>query len=65
MKRDDLLRRVARAARRLERQGANHEVWICGPVNMTAPRHREINEMTAIGICRTLEKALGKGWWRE
>jgi hypothetical protein len=62
MKRDELLRRVARVARRrgavwrLERQGANHEVWICGPVNVTVPRPREINEMTAIGICRTLEK---------
>ncbi len=49
---------------KLDRQGSTHD-WTCGPVNVTVPRHREINEMTANGICRTLEKAFGKGWRRE
>jgi mRNA interferase HicA len=71
MKRDELLRRIARMALRqgvawrLERQGANHEVWRCGAVEVTVPRHREINEMTAVGICRSLEEALGEGWWQS
>jgi mRNA interferase HicA len=71
MKRVELLRRVARMARsrgvawRLDRQGANHEVWRCGSVEVTVPRHREINEITAIGILTSLEEALGKGWWRS
>lgn len=71
MKREKLLRRVARTARsrgvtwRLDRQGANHEVWRCGSVEVTVPRHREINEITAIGILTSLEDALRKGWWRS
>ncbi|MGD0019573.1 MAG: hypothetical protein ABSD62_10005 [Candidatus Limnocylindrales bacterium] len=70
MKRVELLRRIARTARRqgvawtLVRQSANHEVWRCRAVEVTVPRHREINEMTAVGICRSLEEALGEGWWR-
>jgi len=71
MKRDELLRRIARSARRqgvawrLDRQGANHEIWRCGAVQVTVPRHREINELTAIGICMSLEEALGEDWWRS
>jgi hypothetical protein len=71
MKRDELLRRVAARARkqgvewRLDRQGANHEIWRCGAVEVVVPRHREINEVTGIGICRSLEGALGEGWWRS
>jgi mRNA interferase HicA len=71
MKRDELLRRIARMARekgvvvRLDRQGANHEVWRCGAVEVSVPRHREINDVTAIGICRSLEAELGEGWWRS
>jgi hypothetical protein len=70
MKRHELLRLIARAARRrgvawtLDRQGANHEVWRCGAVRVTMPRHRDINDVTAVAICRTLEEALGDGWWR-
>ncbi len=71
MKRDELLRRVAARARkqgvewRLDRQGANHEIWRCGAVEVVVPRHREINEVTGIGICRSLEAASSEGWWRS
>ena len=71
MKRRELLELIGRSARRqgiewtLRRQGASHEVWCCGAVEVTVPRHREVNEMTAIGICRSLEVQLGEGWWRS
>ncbi len=70
MQRARLLRRIAAAAaeRRvswvLVRQGARHELWVCGRTSVTIPRHREINELTALGICRTLEPELGENWWR-
>jgi len=71
MKRDELLRRIAARARkqrvewRLDRQGTNHEIWRCGAVEVALPRHRDINEVTGIGICKSLEAALGEGWWRS
>ena len=48
-----------------ERQGTNHELWRCGPIQIAVPRHIELNEVTALGLCRTLEAVLGEGWWRE
>lgn len=71
MKRRQLLGRIgAEAARQgrpweLVRQGANHELWRCGSMDVAVPRHAEVNERTAIGIMRSLEDELGKGWWRE
>ena len=71
MKRHELLRRIAERARSQrvawvrERQGTNHELWRCGPIQIAVPRHIELNEVTALGLCRTLEAVLGEGWWRE
>jgi mRNA interferase HicA len=48
----------------LNRQGAQHEVWVCGTTTVTIPRHRDINEMTAKGIQKQLEAELGTEWWR-
>jgi hypothetical protein len=31
---------------------------------VTIPRHREINELTALGIFKSLEPELGENWWR-
>jgi len=31
---------------------------------VTIPRHREINELTALAVERLLEAELGEGWWR-
>jgi mRNA interferase HicA len=70
MKRRELLRRLADAAGEaglaweLVRQGSSHELWRCGGALVTVPRHREINDLTALGICRALETELGEGWWR-
>ena len=71
MKRVELLRRIARAARgrdmawELEREGASHELWSLDGELVTIPRHREIDERTARGILRALELKLGKDWWRR
>jgi len=54
-----------RIAWRLVRQGGRHEVWQCGSTKVTIPRHREINEITAQAILKTLEAELGHGWWRR
>jgi mRNA interferase HicA len=54
-----------RIAWRLVRQGGRHEVWQCGSTKVTIPLHREINEITARAILKTLEPELGLGWWRR
>jgi hypothetical protein len=71
MRRASLLRRIGEAANvagvewGMMGQGAKHEKWRCGLVTVLIPRHREINDLTAEGIFRSLEPALGKGWWRR
>lgn len=41
-----------------------HDVWECGGLRVSIPRHREINELTSLGIMRALEQKLGEDWWR-
>jgi hypothetical protein len=71
VKRDELLWRARRAARKrgiewtLVRQGADHEIWQCGSTRVVIPRHREINEGTAFDVQRRLEAELGKEWWHR
>jgi mRNA interferase HicA len=71
VKRDDLLRKISKAARKqdlrlqLVREGGNHSIYRCGSQRVTVPRHREINEMTANGIMTDLEGVLGEGWWKQ
>jgi mRNA interferase HicA len=71
VKRDELIRKVSKAARRSEvkfellREGGRHSIYRCGSQQVTLPRHREINEMTAVGIMADLEDELGRGWWRK
>ena len=71
MKRQHLVRKIAEAARVsgrswvLARQGGGHEWWRCGSTGVAIPRHREIPELTALGILRELEIELGKDWWRR
>jgi hypothetical protein len=48
----------------LVREGSRHEFWQVGGVLVSVPRHRDINEWTAVGIMRDLEPMLGKDWWR-
>ena len=71
MRRHELLRRIARTARRqgvawsLERQGSNHEVWRCGITHVPVPRHADIGHLLAKAIFEELEGELGKDWWRR
>ena len=71
MKRDELLRRVRRAAGErgidwaLVRQGADHEIWQCGSTRVVIPRHREISEGTALDVQRRLQEELGREWWQR
>jgi muconolactone delta-isomerase len=71
VKRSELIRRIRTAARsadlswELVRQGSAHEVWRLDGRQITIPRHREINEVTATAIMRDVETELGDGWWRR
>ncbi len=73
MKRRDLLARIAAAAGeagvrwemvQLSGRG-DHEKWRLGrTVQVSIPRHREINELTARSILQATESELGQGWWK-
>lgn len=64
-----LLDRIRDGARRAGvelvpvREGGRHSVFACGPPRFTVPRHAEINELTAYGICRHLQPVPGTRWW--
>lgn len=70
MKRRHLIGKVhdracdARRGWAVERRGGKHDLWRCGATVVPIPRHREINEITALQIMKTLEAELGEGWWR-
>jgi len=69
MKRVDLLRLIAGAAQRsgrewrLLRDVGDHEVWSFEGIRIVVPRHRELNEMTALRVLIKLEERLGTRWW--
>jgi mRNA interferase HicA len=71
VKRTILLRTIARAANRtgaewrLVRDRGDHEVWSLDGVRVVVPRHREVNEMTALRIFLDLDCRLGSRWWRR
>ncbi len=70
VKRRDLVRRIAQRSAELDvswrllRQGAGHEVFILDGQNVLIPRHRELNEITALAILKQCEAKLGTRWWR-
>lgn len=71
MKRTALLKRIAQAAgdKGIEwtfvRAGGQHDVYRLGAsVQVSIPRHREINEITAAAILKTAGKELGEEWWQ-
>ncbi len=70
MRRDELIRKIRRAARNAEvnfdlvREGGRHSIFQCGSTPIVIPRHSEINELTARGIMRDLDDELGEGWYR-
>jgi len=46
------------------RQGAEHEIWACGPVLVALPRHRELTPGVVNDVRRKLERILGKDCWK-
>ena len=56
MKQLDLQRHLRQQGCRLLREGKGHSVWVNPATDeqTTMPRHRELNEHTARGICRQL-----------
>ena len=70
MKRTLLLRQIARAANdkgleweRVSTRGS-HDKWRLGrTVQVSVPRHAEINEITAQAILKATEQEIGEGWW--
>jgi predicted aldo/keto reductase-like oxidoreductase len=71
MKRRQILSTIAREAQRQgrhwqhQREGANHEIWRCGSIELPIPRHAEIGNRMAEMIFKELEGELGKDWWRQ
>lgn len=71
MKRRDVIRKIAEAAKaaglswQLEREGANHSVYMLDGLMIPIPRHREIGERRTADIFVECEPKLGKGWWRR
>ncbi|GAB3069015.1 MULTISPECIES: type II toxin-antitoxin system HicA family toxin [Micromonospora] len=60
MKRTDLINRIGKAAADAGitfeklREGGSHTIYRYGSQNVVIPRHKEINELTARGILRSL-----------
>ncbi len=70
MKRGEVKQRIRKAAKArgkdwtLLRQGAQHEIWLCGSTSVVLPRHNELQLGLVLGIFRRLERELGEGWWK-
>lgn len=70
MKYTDLIRKIRRAAAAaglpftMKSQKGSHQKWICGTMPVIIPKHTEVNDITAEGICKDLEDELGEDWWR-
>jgi mRNA interferase HicA len=70
MRRRELERKINKAARvaglewrRVESKG-NHDKWRLGTtVQVSIPRHGEVNEITAASVLKATERELGASWW--
>ena len=56
MKHKELVRQLKALGWYMKRQGGNHEIWTNGEEFQAVPRHREINEYTALAILRRARK---------
>mgnify|MGYP006271971323 CR=1 FL=1 len=71
MKKRDLKRKIIQRAQELDiqdvyrREGGKHELLICQGIQVTIPRHKEIDAYTAESIMKALEPVLGEDWWRN
>jgi mRNA interferase HicA len=57
LKKRELERRLRLLGWYLLREGASHEIWSNGEEKTALPRHREINELTALAILRVAKRA--------
>lgn len=69
MNRTALLKKIRTAAKLVGKpydltHGGDHDRCRVGNTMVPIPRHSEINEHTARGICVDLENELGEDWWR-
>lgn len=70
VKQRDLIKRITEHAAgvgvswTLVREGGNHAVYRLGDTTIPVPRHREINEVTAVAIFKQCQPELGQGWWK-
>lgn len=70
MKRRDIIRKIAKAARdadlewTLVREGANHSLYSLDGLMIPIARHREIGQKGTRDIFTECEPKLGKGWWK-
>ena len=66
MRRRELLTRLQRLGKErgwelsFVRHGGNHDQFTLGPVHLTIPRHKNINEQLARKIIRRIERAEGE-----
>lgn len=54
MKKADLTRKLTEGGCWKKREGGAHEIWTNGKKSTAVPRHKEINEITAMKILRQL-----------
>jgi hypothetical protein len=71
MRRSDLERKIAKAAKaagvewRHVGSKGNHDKWRLGAtVQVSIPRHSEVNEITAESVLKATEQELGERWWK-
>ena len=55
MKRRDLIKELESKGFYLLRNGADHDIYTNGSIEMPVPRHKEINKWTAQGIIKQAE----------
>ena len=69
MKRRDLIRKIAKEAKRqgvswIEGEGGKHSTYMLGSHTIPVPRHTEIGEGLAEQIFKECESELGRRWWK-
>ncbi len=52
MKSRDMIKSLTQNGFELYRHGSNHDIYKKGKIQITIPRHKEINEETARGIMK-------------
>lgn len=70
MKRDELIKKIKKAAKRqgvawaFDYHGANHDLYLLAGKKIPIERHAELDNRYAEKVYKECEEVLGKGWWR-